>query len=251
MSKRKIEILYPRKCVECEYMAKSPALYSMHKRCHMPIIFGTLCDMGCGKTAKFRSMNKKVRCLELAEHCPAYLAKMSASIEKTWLDNHKRKAATKKTFLQYCAQNEVAIAKNKENRRKKFLSYEYTDDRKKYDRRVHYRSQCNYKQYESLINPSSLAIGRFQHHLDHKVSKHVGFLLGIPSEYMASFHNLEVIPYSENITKHSKCSIHPLDLLFLCQASVSLFEQVHSKLVQLGDSFESLLSSRKIGCELS
>jgi hypothetical protein len=51
------------------------------------------------------------------------------------------------------------------------------------------------------------------HHLDHKYSILEGFKNNINPEIIASLNNLVFIPWEENVTKRTKCSITKEELI--------------------------------------
>ena len=56
--------------------------------------------------------------------------------------------------------------------------------------------------------------------LDHKFSILEGFKQGIEPEILGSIHNLEFIPWEENISKGSKCSITIEELISLIESDI-------------------------------
>jgi hypothetical protein len=74
---------------------------------------------------------------------------------------------------------------------------------KKYRRKVYYwTSKNNLPTLENYYRR-----GRFDFHLDHKYSITEGFRNGVPPKIIGSIHNLQFIPYTENVSKGIKCSI--------------------------------------------
>jgi hypothetical protein len=237
-------ITYPRACTTCGHLSNNPGSFSMHKKIHDPIPPNQLCDLGCEQLAKFKGMHGKFRFTEEANLCPAVSKRISDAVTQHWVDDDgTRLDNTKDTFMKVCCGNTKAIEKGKQTKRTRMIAQDNTADRRKYNRQVHNLSRVTYLEKKDTTN--NLKIGRFDNHLDHKVSKHVGFLLSIPAEYLASEFNLEVIPFSENISKGGCCSLHPLELLTLCGAPKLVLDQIQLKLAQLSSSFEQLMSSHK------
>lgn len=240
-NKNHTPITYPRQCPQCEYLASSPATFSYHKQCHDSIPVEQLCDHGCGELARFKGSGGKYRCCEIAQNCVAINARLKHVVTVSWEDNEERKTTARKLFIKSCVSNPLSYKKASETKHKKLLAQDNTSDRRKYNRQVHGLSQRTYRDNISIINPNNVPIGRIEYHLDHKVSKHIGYLLGIPAHFLASVNNLCVLPYYENTGKHSKCSLHPIDLLVMCDASLDIINLIQLKLVQLSDSIEPQL----------
>lgn len=230
-------ITYPRKCVQCDYIATSPQTYSYHKRKHKPIPHNALCEGGCGQVAKFRMTNNRLMCSDNSFTCPAYLKQHSDRVQTQWDNSPERK---QQLSLSGPMTSQISRDKLSETQKKRWreriliIESEVPADMKQYKRQVHTLSQRTYKEYKDTINPNNFSLGRRRYHLDHKVSKHVGWLLNIPAVYMASLHNLEVIPSTINEGKGPVCSMLPSVLLEKCNAPIDLIEAVRSQEIQLG-----------------
>lgn len=74
---------------------------------------------------------------------------------------------------------------------------------KKYRRKVYYWTSKNDLTILENYDKRSL----LGYHLDHKYSITEGFKNNVPPKVIGSIHNLEFIPYSENVKKGTKCSI--------------------------------------------
>jgi tRNA nucleotidyltransferase/poly(A) polymerase len=81
----------------------------------------------------------------------------------------------------------------------------------KYKNKVRQLTKENYRKHFYEI-PNAKKRG-YDWHLDHKYSIFNGFKNNIPSEVIAHYSNLEVIPYNENISKNSKNSINLNELI--------------------------------------
>lgn len=57
-------------------------------------------------------------------------------------------------------------------------------------------------------------------------SRHVGFLLGIPTSYMSSVHNLSIMHGKLNCSKSVKCSLTPATLFKLNGASPEAIDEI-------------------------
>ena len=227
-------IEYPRKCPHCDHMASSPQTFSYHKRTHKPIPPGTLCCGGCGQEAKFITTNNNMWCCKEFSHCPQQAIEKSDRAAQQWKGADDRKAKMVETLSDPAirAKNAAAVRAGK-RRRLIITENESPKEMKQYKRLVHSLSQATYHEHQSIINPDNHKIGRRDYHLDHKVSKHVGWLLQIPAKYIASCHNLAVIPSTINEGKGPTCSIFPSTLLELCEAPTDLIEAVRSQELQL------------------
>lgn len=237
-------ISYPRIC-DCGYAANNPSMWSYHTKTHEPLPSGRLCDFGCGDFAKARNTGGRYTC-DVAgngNRCPSMVAEIRKRVTRDWVGANKRKEDATRSLLT-TSFTDAAKTKSKETKRRNLIAQDNTKDRRQYNRQIHSISQGTLRQHPNLVNPLGLPIGKTTNHLDHMVSKHVGYLLGIPAEYMGSHYNLEVIPQSQNNSKLSKCSKHPLQLLSDCHAPAQIVESVQLKLAQLGDSFERLVPSR-------
>ena len=229
-------IEYPRKCPQCDYMASSPQTFFYHKRTHKPIPPGTLCCGGCGQEAKFITTNNNVWCCKEFSHCPRQAIEKSDRAAQQWDNDPQRKLNMITNGPMSSKEAREKISKAVSDRwKKKYIVTENQapESMKQYKRDVHYASQRTYKSNIDHINPLGLQIGRSSYHLDHKVSKHVGWLLGIPVKYIASKFNLEIMPSKLNEGKGPQCSMIPSELLVACDAPIDLIEAVRSQELQL------------------
>lgn len=111
-----------------------------------------------------------------------------------------------KTFIcQRCYYDSISLNLTEEEV-KKFENYK---------KQVRALTAKNYKLNKDFINPNGLKIGKKNHHIDHKYSIHEGYKNGIDCHIIASKENLQVIPYNENLSKQSKCSISLSELIDL------------------------------------
>lgn len=229
-------IEYPRKCPHCDYLANSPQSYSYHLRKHKAIPEGTLCDGGCGQLAKYRTTNNRMLCCEHYQKCPQYIIDHKQRVIDSWKNDteRKNKMVNNNPMLDEAARNKISDSQKQVWKERLLITEkDAPQDVKQYKRLVHNISQRTYKDNMDLINPNKHPIGRTEFHLDHKVSKHVGWLLHIPAKYIASVENLEVLPSQLNEGKGAKCSLKPSELLVLCNAPSDLVEQVRSQEILL------------------
>jgi hypothetical protein len=75
-----------------------------------------------------------------------------------------------------------------------------------YEEKVDNFTYASWKYHQDKINPNNLPRGS-EYELDHKFSKHAGFVNNIPPEIIGHYANLELIPKIENRSKKTKCSI--------------------------------------------
>lgn len=76
-----------------------------------------------------------------------------------------------------------------------------------YKQNVAIYSEQSYRLYYDRINPNKYKRNKFQYHLDHMYSKLKGFKNNIPPYIIGSNYNLQMLYYTDNIIKGSKCSI--------------------------------------------
>lgn len=78
-------------------------------------------------------------------------------------------------------------------------------DRDVYYAAVYSHTEKSYATHKHLIDPNSLRSAEY--HLDHKYSIFHGFREGIDPEIIGSYHNLELLSGTANMSKGSACSI--------------------------------------------
>lgn len=86
-------------------------------------------------------------------------------------------------------------------------------EQQKYYRKVDSLTEEAYRLHYEKINPNNYDRGRFAYHLDHKLSRHEGFMNNIPPEIIGHWTNLEMIHWVDNLTKNRKSSITYTELL--------------------------------------
>ena len=215
-------ITYPRKCPDCEYVANNPAMYGYHIKTHTPIPEGTLCCGGCGLPAMHTTTSGKCWCDTVAHRCPAVRQTTADRVKKGWSENDwadRRATNASRTRNETPEQTKARSAKQSKTKQAKMRAAEHSMEKKRYQQAAIRYSRKTYTLYTEEINPENLPIGKQQYHLEHKVSRHIGFLMGIPLEYICSKHNLTVIHHLTNSAKGPSCSLMPLELLELCGAS--------------------------------
>lgn len=90
--------------------------------------------------------------------------------------------------------------------------YRTDKDHKEYDEfrnKVYVLTESTYKKFKNEINPNDYPRGKSgvngAYHLDHKISIAYGYENGWTPEQLSSKENLQMLPWRDNIVKHSKC----------------------------------------------
>lgn len=92
--------------------------------------------------------------------------------------------------------------------------YDNLDDYDKYRWYVWILTERTYKENKHTIDPHNMRGPEY--HLDHKFSVVRGYHLQIDPKIIASVHNLEILPASDNSRKGGKCSINIETLMEMC-----------------------------------
>ena len=168
----------------------------------------------CGSQAHYISFNsKQMRCVEKITQCPGFAKKAEASRQKN-MSKEDRRAHMKlmsergNTRLKDLHNNKqwrrdkgINISKAKttisSDQKPKWIVYEDTVDRITRESWIYYHDK---------VNPNNLPRGK-EYELDHKYSKHQGFLNNVPPEVIGHYSNLQMIPRHSNRKKYNKCSI--------------------------------------------
>ena len=194
-------ITYPRKCLDCSYIANNPAMFSCHKKTHQPIPQNEKCHFGCGNDAVHRNTNNKLTCNEKYQKCPAYLMQLAERTTKSWKGDDNRKQTTKKIFEEH-------VVFNKEARNKGLCAIKANaillpEDAKNYRA---YARKCR-KMAQQWAKDNGYELGQQTYHVDHKLSILDGYAAGLSTEVVSHPKNLRVIPANENISKGSNSII--------------------------------------------
>lgn len=222
-------ITYPRPCPHCDYVANNAAMFGYHTKTHAPIPPNTLCSGGCGLLAVYRTTSGKCWCQPKQHMCSGYREATSLRVSEQWAENdwtERRAKNAARTRNETPEQTALRVEKHRATKIAKLKATEHSLSKKQYFRAAIYHSRKTYAQYQDVINPQNFVIGRQQYHLEHKVSRHVGFLLNIPLEYICSLHNLTVLHHLDNSSKGPTCSMLPATLLELCGAPEHEIERV-------------------------
>ena len=168
----------------------------------------------CRKQAHWISFNsKQLRCVEKITQCSGFVKKAEASRQKNMSkedrrahmklmsDKGNKRLAELHTDEQWrrTKGNNVSKAKSTipADQQTNWIIYEGIVDRVTRESWVYHTSK---------INPEDLPRGR-GYELDHKYSKHQGFLNNVPPEVIGHYSNLQMIPRHSNRKKYNKCSI--------------------------------------------
>lgn len=217
-----MKLVYPRKCHHCDYVSNNPAMWHFHAKTHIDIPPGTLCWNGCNQLAKIVRTNGKFACSVKPGQCPAYTHEQSRRVKAQWSTNnweHRKQVLRDRSLAETSHQRSLRSIKQVATKQAKLMAVEHSLSQRQYAQSIIRRSHTTYKRNKELLNPNNLVIARDQYHLDHRVSRHVGWLLQIPIQYMCSVHNLCLMHNKLNSGKGSKCSLHPLELYKYCGAS--------------------------------
>jgi hypothetical protein len=209
-------IYYPRMCDHCNHVSNNPSAWHYHKRKHEPIPDGQLCEGGCGQPAVIRNTRGTYKCDENAHSCPQYRKEHSDRIKMQWQENLwtvRRQAVA--GLMKDPEIIEKQVKRANATKRRRMLSDIWTKERRRYVYAVHKLTMETYEKHKDEINPDNLPLGRFEYHIDHKVSKLRGWIEKIPPETMARKENLEILWWRDNVSKNAQCSMLIEDLISL------------------------------------
>ena len=168
----------------------------------------------CGKQAQWISFNsKQLRCTEKITQCSGFVKKaQNARDSNTTLEQRKEHM---KYMSKQGNKRLAELHKDEEWRRTKGNNVSNakttipTDQRSNwiiYEGIVDRITRESWIYHNDKINPDNLPRGR-EYELDHKYSKHQGFLNNIPPDVIGHYSNLQMIPRYSNRKKYNKCSI--------------------------------------------
>jgi hypothetical protein len=211
-----IKIQYPRKCVDCDYIANNPAMYSYHKNTHSPIPLGTYCHFGCGCLATYKNTGGKYTCKEKYQDCAEYLNQLSARTKESWADSGERKEKTKQS-LKERLHNDVTYKKQSITKRKKsgLITPELVKDYRHYARSIR-------RQAQQWARGQGYTLGKQTYHVDHKFSILDSWKLKLPATIVNHPYNLQLLEAKINSSKGSKSTITLKELL---EASINSPDQ--------------------------
>lgn len=110
-------------------------------------------------------------------------------------------------LLKYGVLNPFLLVKEFNIKNGKWTPDYMLNDKELYNRMVFKFQQKFKKEINFLDNFDKRGAGSEEYHLDHKYSRHQGFMDCILPQYIGHICNLEMIPGSKNTSKGSKCSI--------------------------------------------
>ena len=168
----------------------------------------------CKKQAHWISFNsKKLRCVEKITQCSGFVKKAESTRQKNMTKEQRRahmkqmsdkgnkRLAELHTDEQWRRTKGNNVSKSKStiptDQQTNWIIYEGVVDRITRESWVYHNSK---------INPDNLPRGR-EYELDHKYSKHQGFLNNVPPEVIGHYSNLQMIPRHSNRKKYNKCSV--------------------------------------------
>ena len=168
----------------------------------------------CGCQAHWISFNsKQMRCVEKITQCTGFVKKAEASRQQN-MTKEERRAHMKQMSLR--GNKRLAELHTDEQWRrtkgdnvskaKTTIPTEQQSDWIIYEGVVDRITRESWLYHNSKINPDNLLRGR-EYELDHKYSKHQGFLNNVPPEVIGHYSNLQMIPRHSNRKKYNKCSI--------------------------------------------
>jgi hypothetical protein len=218
-TKNKIQssIVYPRKCLQCDYLSNNPSMYHYHAKTHDQIPNGQLCNHGCGRDAKYKGTGGIYRCEAVSQQCTAYIKIHSDRVKAQWDSNDwsDRKQHATHTLRMFC-QTPDGIEKSKSAKRIKFkyLSEEVHKEYRHYARYIRKHAQL-------WAKAQGYNIGKLTYHVDHRFSILDGFHANVPETIMNHPANLEILTASQNASKGAKSSM-TLEQLYEAISAVDL-----------------------------
>jgi hypothetical protein len=168
----------------------------------------------CGGQAHYISFNsKQMRCVETVTQCPGHAKKAEESRQKN-MTKEQRRAHMK--MMSERGNNKLAVLhKNDKWRRikgknvsnaKVTIPPDQLPAWQVYENIVDRITRESWIYHHDKINPYNLSRGK-EYELDHKYSKHQGFLNKVRPEIIGHYSNLQLIPRHSNRKKYNKCSI--------------------------------------------
>ena len=185
-------------------------MYHYHKRIHDSIPIGQNCDHGCQQPAKFKGTGAVYTCQKNAHHCPAYLERHSNSVKQQWVGADERRASTKQKFLEVVHSDEI---RDKTIKSIKARAIVKADDAKSYRS---YARKCR-KIAQQWAKDNGHDIGRYTHHVDHRLSLVDAFYYKLDVAIASHPANLQILPAKENSKKQARSEITLAQLLLEIQ----------------------------------
>ena len=168
----------------------------------------------CKKQAHWISFNsKKLRCVEKITQCSGFVKKAESTRQKNMTKEqrraHMKQMSDKGNKRLAELHTDEQWRRTKGNNVSKAKSTIPTDQQTNwiiYEGVVDRITRESWVYHNSKINPDNLPRGR-EYELDHKYSKHQGFLNNVPPEVIGHYSNLQMIPRHSNRKKYNKCSV--------------------------------------------
>lgn len=168
----------------------------------------------CGKQAQWISFNsKQLRCTEKITQCSGFVKKAQATRDSNTTPEqrkehmkHMSKQGNRRLAELHTNEEWRRIKGNNVSNAKTTIPAEKKSEWIIYEGMVDRITRESWVYHSNKINPENLPRGR-EYELDHKYSKHQGFLNNIPPEIIGHYSNLQMIPRYSNRKKYNKCSI--------------------------------------------
>ncbi len=194
------KIAYPRKCDYCNYVSNNPQMWHYHKRTHIEIPKGALCDNGCGQLAYYVNTNNVYSCTKISQQCPEYLRKHSERIKEHWARPAAvfRKEETAKSLRDRLHNPETA-AKQSSTKRNKAGTFTpiLAKNFRHYARFIRARAQ-------KWAAAQGYPIGKQTYHVDHRFSVLDAWKNNLPEHIVNHPANLQILEAKANSSKGSK-----------------------------------------------
>ena len=89
--------------------------------------------------------------------------------------------------------------------------------RDEWERQVDLETERSYRKYKHIINPLDLPRELSAYHLDHRYTKHEGFLNNIDPKVIGNYNNLQMLWWEDNLSKSTNCDITLDELEYLIE----------------------------------
>jgi hypothetical protein len=204
-----MSIIYPRKCLHCDYTANNPSMFHYHKQTHDAVPVGTYCHFGCGNIAIAKNTGGKYVCQSQYQNCPAYISQLSNRSKASWQNAELRKNETKKDLIRRLHNTET-IDKMRETKRKKtgLITPGDIKSYRAYARRIRAGAQRWAKEQGYILGQQTL-------HVDHKLCILDAWHANLAIEIVNHPANLQILEAKENSRKGAKSSLTVDQLLGL------------------------------------
>jgi len=154
-----------------------------------------------------------MRCVEKITKCPGHAKKSEASRQKNMTKekrrDHMKKMSTKGNQKLAQLHKDEQWRRNKGanvSKSKATIPHDQLSSWKIYESIVDRITRESWIYHHDKINPDNITRGK-DYELDHKYSKHQGFLNNVSPEMIGHYSNLQMISRYSNRKKYNKCSI--------------------------------------------